>query len=169
MPPFKPSAKWWIVAGAVLAISVGGCGGMVWLVKREFLRGKSSNNAENLRLYIALEGELRAEIDRLRDYDDGSPTEVETTNRLFELVRNSRYGNNSKEVDTWQKAPHSPERKAIALKWGDFSVGYATYMIEVHRLWAKDFEDGRWPHHVTDDEVKPFKMPEGWTQDDSKY
>jgi hypothetical protein len=57
----------------------------------------------------------------------------------------------------------------VALKWAKVAVAEATYEAALCERWAFDYEHGRLPHHVTDDEVKPFRMPEGWTKDDLKY
>jgi hypothetical protein len=75
----------------------------------------------------------------------------------------------SREVEQWRQLPHSQKRVAIARKWAIVAANEAAYMAELHRRWEQDLEQGRPTHHITDDEVRPFAMPEGWTASDLKY
>ncbi len=140
-----------------------------WYAGEAMLRVEASYNAEMLRLTHDYEGRLREEIHRLISSQPREPDEGESADRIFELLRLSRVANNSREAESWEHAPHSRERTSIALKWGKVAADEAAYMGTLHERWAVDFNQGRMPHHISADEVPPFRMPTGWTEDDLKY
>ena len=54
----------------------------------------------------------------------------------------------------------------MALRWAEAAVDEARYYAALHATWRRDYERGGMGHHITDDEVPPFKMPAGWTEAD---
>jgi hypothetical protein len=76
------------------------------------------------------------------------------------MLRSSAVAASSREVGRWRQEPESPERRAIALKWAKVAVDEAAYKRELHKRWRRDYERNAPPHHITDEEVKPFAMPE---------
>jgi hypothetical protein len=114
------------------------------------------------------EARLRAEIDRLQKRA-GTSDEQGTADRVFEMLKLSRVANNSREVGSWEGAPHSPGRTLVALKWARVAADEAAYEAALCERWAVDYARGRMPHHIGADEVPPFRMPAGWKDDDLKY
>jgi hypothetical protein len=136
---------------------------------RSTMRAEMSYNSEQERLYANSERELRDEIDAFQRAKQSGRAGREMTDHLFEALHSSAIAANSREVERWRREPESPERKAIALKWAKAAADEAAYMRELHRRWRLDYERGTQPHHITDEEVKPFAMPEGWTSDDWRW
>ncbi len=105
---------------------------------------------------------LRAKIARIGNGN-------EDVDRIFELLRTSPAASRSREVAFWEESPPSRDRTVMALKWAEVAANEAAYMVELHRRWRQDLARGLMPHHITAQEVEPFKMPMGWTPDDSRY
>lgn len=157
-----------------IAITVVGVLVGTYLVLRSYglrlmLRAEASNNAEMLQLNRDHELRIRAAIDQLAGSASGTPDERASADRVFEMLKLSRVANNSREVASWRDAPHSPQRTAVALKWAKVAADEAGYMATLYERWAVDYAQGRPPHHVSADEVSPFRMPPGSTEDDSKW
>jgi hypothetical protein len=157
------------VAVAVAGVPAVAYSALRWYSARLMLRAEAFDNAEMRRLHRDHEVRLRAAIGRLRRSRPGTPDERESTDRVFELLRLSRVASNSREVESSERAPHSPERVSVALKWAEVAADEAAYEAALRERWANDFARGRMPHHISDDEVPPFRMPDGWTEDDLKY
>jgi hypothetical protein len=136
---------------------------------RQAMRNEMSYNSEQERLYANYERQLRDEIDAFQRAKESGRAEREMTDHLFETLQSSAIAASSREVERWRRGPESPERKTIALKWAKVAADEAAYKRELHRRWRRDYERNTPPHHITDDEVKPFAMPEGWTSDDWKW
>ena len=132
-------------------------------------RHERAYNAEMLRLYRNYERRLQNEIDGLVRIQKDAPAGRQDVDRLFEMLRTSPAASNSREVESWRLAPHSPERTVVALKWAKVAADEAAFKAALHELWEKDYEKGQPPHHIMDDEVPPFRMPPGWTEDDLRY
>jgi hypothetical protein len=156
-----------ILAGLV-GVAVSGYLLLRHYVHRSALRAEMANNSEQERLYASYERQLRDEIEAFGRAKESGRAENEMTDHLFETLRSSAIAARSREVERWRSQPESPERSAVALKWATAAADDAAYMRELHRRWRRDYERNTWPHHITDDEVKPFAMPEGWTSDDLK-
>ena len=120
-------------------------------------------------LKLDYEVRIRGEMNRILRGQPGGPNGHASADRVFEMLRLSRVANNSREVMSWEGAPHSPERTAVALKWAKVAAGEAAYEAALHERWGRDHDRGRRPHHITDDEIPPFRMPGGWSVDDLKY
>lgn len=133
------------------------------------LRHEAADNAQRRELNRDYEAKLSGEIERLVQSQSGGPDGDESVDRIFETLRYSRVANNSREVESWARAPHSPQRRSIALKWARVAADEAAYYAALCERWAVDYGHGRTPHHIMDDEVPPFRMPAGWTEDDLKY
>lgn len=157
----RMSPRRWLIATAFVVLSIGGWQYAIWYGYRAMLRSQAAYHAETQGFYEAHERELRAEIARIRKGSDHA-------DRAFELLRSSRVANASCEVASWAKSPRSKERTAIALKWAEVAANEAAYMAALHRRWGQDLARGHMPHHVTDEEIDPFKMPIGWTPDDPR-
>lgn len=142
---------------------------LYWRAYRQIIHNEMSYSAEQQRLYADAEQRLRGEIDAFQRATEGDRTALGMTNRLFEMLRSSAIASNSREVARWEKQPESPERRAVALEWAKAAASEAAFMSELHRRRVLDCERGVLPHHITNDEVKPFAMPEGWTSDDCKW
>jgi len=137
-----------------------------WYGARLMLRSLSVYNTEMRQLNHDYEVKLRGAIVRLLRSRRESPDGRESADRVFEMLHLSRVARNSREVQSWERAPHSPERTEVALKWARVAADEAAYEAALHRRWERDYGRGRLPHHITDDEVPPFKMPADWTEDD---
>jgi hypothetical protein len=120
-------------------------------------------HADTEREYRDFEAKLREQIAALRRVG-GDMAGV--TERLFELLRQSPAATNSREVESCRGKHPSPERTAVALKWAEVAADEARYYAALHDIWRQDLERGEIHHHITDDEVPPFKLPEGWTRED---
>ena len=136
---------------------------------RSAMRAKMSYNSEQERLYANYERQLRDEIVAFRRAEESGRAGREMTDHLFETHQSSAIAASSRDVERWRRQPESPERRTIALKWARVAADEAAYNSELHRRWRRDYERDAPPHHITDEEVKPFAMPEGWTSDDWKW
>lgn len=136
---------------------------------RSAMRAEMAYNSEQERLYANSERQLRDEIEAFRRAKQSGRAGRELTDHLFETLQSSAIAANSREVERWRIQPESPERGTIALKWAKVAADEAAYKRELHRRWRRDYERGTPPHHITDAEVRPFAMPEGWTRDDWKW
>jgi hypothetical protein len=152
------------VAGVVLAV----WGVLLWCGGRMMFRNEAAYNAEMRRLNLDYEIRLREQIDVLLRNQANEPAGREAAGRIFTMLGLSRVAGRRREVESWEKAPHSPERTSVALKWARVAADEAAYEAALCERWAVDYDRGRVPHHITDDEVPPFRMPAGWTQDDLK-
>ena len=161
--------RWVVVAVSITACATVLCGIVYWYAFRTMLGHEAAYNDENRRLYREFEVRLREQIDVLLLHQTNELAGREAIDRIFELLRTSRVANNSREVDTWRSAPHSPQRRSIALKWAKVAADEAAYMAALGDRWAVDYEQGRMPHHISGNEVPPYDMPPGWTEDDLKY
>jgi hypothetical protein len=157
-----------MLAVAVVVIVVVACLAVLSYGNRVIFRAEASNNATMLQLNRDFEVRMRVAIDRLRQSRPGTPDEQESADRIFEMLRLSRVAVNSREVGSWERALHSSERTLIALKWAKVAADEAAYHAALCERWAVDYDQGRTPHHITDDEVPPFSMPAGWKEDDLK-
>jgi hypothetical protein len=167
MPRFRFTVRRMMVVVAILAIGIGAYKAVYYYAERAMLRSEAANDAEDRRLYLDHANRLRGEVERLRGRQGGeaSPGDVD---RVFEMLRFSPVANNSREVDSWAKAPHSAARTSVALKWAEVAAAEAAFHASLRERWSIDYERGRWPHHVTNAEVPPFRIPAGWTEDDLK-
>jgi hypothetical protein len=136
---------------------------------RHAMRAEMSYNSEQERLYTNFERQLRDEIDAFRRAEESGRAGREMTDHLFETLRSSAIAASSREVERWRRRPESPERRTIVLRWAKVAADEASYKSELHRRWRRDYERDAPPHHITDEEVKPFAMPEDWTSDDWKW
>ena len=151
----------WLITTVVVVFLIGGWRLKLWQGLRSMLRSEASYNAEMQGLYEAHERDLKIEIARIGQGNGDA-------DRVFELLRTSRVANASREVATWEKARRSPDRTSVALKWAEVAANEASYMASLHRRRGQDYERGLMPHHISDQEIEPFKMPAGWTPDDSR-
>ena len=142
--------------------------GVLRLARDEMLRCESNNNDEDHRLHVEYGARVRASIVLLRHQADLGASEWAMTDHLFQLLRSSPVASGSKEVDRWREAPQSPERVAVALKWAEVAADEAAYQAALRAVWKLDYAKRRWPRHLRDDEVRPFRMPAGWTPEDLK-
>lgn len=139
---------------------------ILWYGGRIILRSEAVYNAEMRELNLDYEVRLRGEIDRLLRGRPGESDERESADQIFKMLRLSRVASQSREVNSSEVAPHTPGRTAVALKWAKVAANEAAYDAALHDRWGKDCDRGQLPHHITDDEVPPFRMPDGWTIDD---
>jgi hypothetical protein len=159
LPQMSPRSR--LIAAGILVTSIGVWRSALWYGTRIMLRSEAAYNAEMQGLCEAHERELRAEIARI---GRGS----EDADRIFEFLRTSRVATTSREVASWAKSPQSRDRTAVALKWAEVAANEAAYMASLHRVWGQDLSRDLMPHHITDLEIEPFKMPIGWSSDDLK-
>jgi hypothetical protein len=157
------------VAVLIVAAVFLGCLTLRWYIGRVMLRHEAADNSRMRKLYRAYETDLRAVIDRLLLSQANGADGGEDTDRIFELLRTSRVASNSREVERSEREPHSKERTAVALKWARVAADEAAFDAALRDRWAIDYQRGRAPHHITEDEIPLFKMPEGWTEDDLKF
>jgi hypothetical protein len=169
VPRVRFTVRRMMVAIVVVAVAVMAYLVVVSYAARVMLRHEASYNAEMRQLNHDYEVRIRGELDRLLHSQPGGPDGRESADRVFEMLRLSRVANNSREVGSWEHAPHSPVRMAVALKWAKVAADEASYEAALHERRAVDYAQGRMPHHVSDDEVPPFRMPDDWTEDDLKY
>jgi len=165
----RMTARRWLIALAVLASGLGGFCGLWWSAYRAAMLAEARYNSEMQGLHATAERRLRAEIAGLRPGSNDLLHERKSTDRLFEMLRLSQVAGNSREVEAWRQAPHSPERRAVALKWAEVAADQAAYMVALHERWGEDYKRFRMPHHISDREVKPFEMPADWTEEDLRY
>lgn len=99
-----------MVAVAVLSVVIAVWRLLLWFGEREMLRHEAAYNAEMRQLNLDYEVRIRGEINRLLRGQRGGPNGREFADRVFEMLRLSRVANNSREVMSWEGAPHSPER-----------------------------------------------------------
>jgi hypothetical protein len=153
----------------ILAFTVAGLFLIRWYAYRAALRSERAYQAEMEQLNLDYERRIRGEIALLKAVRSERQDLAKATDRLFELLELSQVANNSREVDAWKRSPQSADRTAVALKWSEVAADEAAYMAKVYKLCVLDLDRGRMPHHITNDEVKPFRMPDGWTRDDWKW
>jgi hypothetical protein len=156
-----------ILAGSVVVLAV------VCLVARAYAqrawhRSQIAYHSESERLYRDFENRLRGKVASLKQSAMRDPERQKLEDEIFELLHNSQVGNNSQEVKSWRISPFSLERTAVALKWAKVATDEAAYMAKLHEIRRQDHEAHRMPHHITDHEVKPFEMPDGWTAADTR-
>lgn len=141
-------------------------GGVIWFAARAVFESERSYYVDMLRLHRESERAIRQDIaSLLRTHPRQDPDPVLVAS-IFQKVRLGDSGGSSREVRRWADAPHSPERTAVALRWARLAADEATFQSAIYTRWVEDFNQGRWPHHISDDEVKPIKMPEWWSEDD---
>lgn len=169
LPRMRFALRLLLILMGLIGVAASGYLLLYWCAYRQAMHNEMSYSAEQRRLYADAERRLRNEIDAFQRATEGDRTALGMTNRLFEMLRYSAIAANSREVEHWAKQPESPERQAVALKWAKAAADEAAFMSELHRRWVLDYERGVPPHHITNDEVKPFAMPEGWTSDDYKW
>jgi hypothetical protein len=165
----RRNVLWTTIALAVVAVMIATCWSVRSYGTRVMLQHERVYNAEMLRLYRSYERRLRDEIDGLVRIQKDEGARRQDVDRLFEMLRASPAASNSREVESWGLAPHSPERTTVALKWARVAADEAAFSTALHELWEKDYEKGQSPHHIMDDEVPPFRLPPGWTEDDLRY
>lgn len=153
----------------LVGVAVSGCLLFYRYAYRSAMRIEMAYNSEQELLYADYERRLRDEIEALQRSKESGGAGREMTNRLFETLKLSEIADNSRAVKLWRGGPQSPERTRMALKWAKAAADEAAYMNELHRRWRRDYERDIPPHHITNEEVKPFAMPEGWTIEDSKW
>jgi hypothetical protein len=158
-----------MIVVAVIGVAVATCWMVVSYSYRVLLRGEAAYSADMRTLNLDYEVRIRGEIDRLLDSQASGPSGRETTDRVFEMLRLSRVAANSREVASWEAAAHGPERLSIALKWAKVAADEAAFKAALHERWGRDYDRGRMPHHITNDEIPTFRMPAGWSEDDLKY
>jgi hypothetical protein len=133
---------------------------------RQWHRTQVRYHATTEREYLDFERRLQEQVGSL-DQAGGDEQEVrQVTDQIFGLLRSSAIAGNSREVESWRGKPPSPERTAVALRWAEAAVDEARYNAALHAIWRRDYERGGMGHHITDDEVPPFKMPADWTAAD---
>jgi hypothetical protein len=169
MRPPQFTKRRMMMVGAVIGVAVATCWMVVSYFSRDLLRGEAAYNVQMRSLNLGYEVRIRGEIDRLLGSKANEQNGRETTDHVFEMLRLSRVAANSREVTSWEAAPHSPERMAVALKWAKVAADEAAFEAALHERWGRDYDLGRMPHHITNDEIPPFRMPAGWTEDDLKY
>jgi hypothetical protein len=169
LPQVRFSARPLLILLGLIGVAVAGYLLLRWYAYRSAMRAEMSYNSEQERLYADFERRLRTEIDAFQHAEESGGAGRELTDHLFESLQTSAIAANSREVERWSREPGSPERRTIALKWAKAAADEAAYMRELHRIWRQDFERNTWTHHITNDEVKPFAMPEGWTEPDLRW
>ena len=157
----RTSLRGWLIATVFVVSIIGVWQSALWYGQRAMRHSEAAYNAEMLSLQENQERELRTEISRIVKGD-------ENADRVFVLLRTSRLANESREVESWVKSPHSSDRTAVALKWARFAADEAAYMASLHRRWGQDLARGLPPHHITDREIEPLRMPIGWTPEGSR-
>jgi hypothetical protein len=135
---------------------------------RSVMEAEMAYNSKQELLYANYEQRIRNEIGTFLRAEESGRSDKELTDRLFGTLQFSAIAARSQEVEHWRREPESPERRAIALKWAKMAADGAAYNKELHRRWRRDYERNTVPHHITDDEVKPFAMPVSRTSDDRK-
>ena len=140
-----------------------------WAMVGEWRRIQLRYHAGTERECRDFEGRLREQIGSLHRAGGDEQAMREVTDRIFGSLRYSAIAANSREVESWRSKPPSPERTAVALRWAEAAVDEARYYAALHATWRRDYERGGMGHHITDDEVPPFKMPAGWTVADLLY
>jgi hypothetical protein len=133
---------------------------------RQWRRTQLLYHASTEREHRDFENRLREQISSLHRAGSDDRAVREVTDRIFGLLRNSAIAANSREVESWRSKPPSPARTAVALKWAEAAADEARYNAALHGTWRRDYERGGMGHHITDDEVPPFRMPAGWTAAD---
>jgi hypothetical protein len=137
-----------------------------WAMMREWRRTQFLYHATTEREARDLERRLREQIGSFHRAGGEELAVRKVTDRIFGLLGSSAIAGNSREVLSWRRKPPSPERTAVALRWAEAAVDEARYFAALHATWKRDYERGGTGHHITDDEVPPFKMPAGWTAAD---
>ena len=159
--PCWPPSRWRSSSRRVGGLSAG-----PW---REWRRAQLRYHVDAEREHREFEARLRQQLGDQRRAGGDKRAVSEATDRLFASLRNSDLAANSREVATWRGRSPSPERTAVALRWAETAVDEARYNAALHETWRRDYERGVTGHHITDDEVPPPRMPEGWTTADLLY
>jgi hypothetical protein len=140
-----------------------------WYTVRAWRRAQLQYHAATEAEYRDFDRRLHEQIGFFRQASGDVRAVTAATDRIFELLRTSPAAANSREVDSWRLKPPSPERTAVALRWAEVADDECRYYAALHGIWRRDYERGGVGHHITDDEVPPFRMPAGWTQADLLY
>jgi len=162
--------RWALAALAAAGIAVGGSIAVYRHVYRMMLWDVDGrNNAEEIRLFGDFERRARAHIAAARQTLESGPIDKATVDRLFHDLNLPQVAGNSREVARWRVAPHSAERTSVALKWAETVADEAAFHKKLREIWDREYRRGVSPHHITNDEVEPFAMPEGRTEDDPSW
>jgi hypothetical protein len=140
-----------------------------WFMLREWRRTQILYHESTEREHRDFEGKLREQTGSLRRTGGDVQAIQAATDRIFALLQYSAAAANSREVQSWRGKPPSSERTAVALRWAEVAADEARYNAALHAIWRRDLERGGMGHHITDDEVAPFQMPDGWTPADRLY
>lgn len=158
-----------VVATAILTVLFALTCLICWYGFRDALQKEASYHAGMRQFHRDQEAQLRTLINELSDPQISEAKQRENVDHTFERLKLNYYGNNSREVSRWEDSPHSLERTAVALRWAKFTADESAYMAKVYEIVALDFAKGHMPHHITNDELPPLKMPDWWTAADSKW
>jgi hypothetical protein len=137
-----------------------------WFMVREWRRNQLLYHTSSEREHRDFERRLREQIGYVHQ---AGADDRDVTDRIFELLQSSAIAANSREVEFWRSRSPSPERTAVALRWAEAAVDEARFYAALHGTWRRDYERGGMGHHITGDEVPPFKMPASWTVADLLY
>lgn len=159
-----------LLSGFIVGVAAGG----LWLLglrlaMAQWRASQISYHAGSEADYADIDRRLRAAIARLRADDPGREGEPAIADEIFNLLRVSATASDSRQVEMWRRASHSPERRGVALRWAVTTADEAAFHAACHRIWRRDLEAGRSPRTANEREIPPFSMPAGWTPDDLRH